>query len=58
MNVKKAVYYPYIGLWYTLTSRLTVGTNLYKREWDVAVILDTCRVDALRELKKRVRVHL
>jgi len=55
MNVKKAVYYPYIGLWYTLTSRLTVGTNLYKREWDVAVILDTCRVDALRELKSEYK---
>lgn len=51
MNLKKAVYYPYIGLWYTLTSRRPVGMNLYEREWDVAVILDTCRVDALQELK-------
>jgi hypothetical protein len=51
MNLKKRLYYPYIGLWYSVTSHLPVGTNIYALDWDVAIILDTCRVDALRELK-------
>jgi hypothetical protein len=51
MNLKKGVYYPYIGLWYSLTSRCPIGTNIYENEWDVAIILDTCRVDALKEVQ-------
>jgi len=30
------------------TSRFPIGTHVLDREWDVLVILDTCRVDALR----------
>ena len=51
MNIKKKVYYPYVGIWYSLTSRYPIGTNIYSKEWDVAVILDTCRVDALRRVQ-------
>lgn len=32
----------------TLTSRRALGTNVFNREWDLLVILDTCRVDALK----------
>jgi hypothetical protein len=31
-----------------LNGRYMVGTNVFDREWDVLIILDTCRVDALR----------
>lgn len=31
-----------------LEDRLSVGTNVFTREWDLLVILDTARVDALR----------
>ena len=31
-----------------LTSRITWGTNIFERDWDVCIILDTCRVDALK----------
>lgn len=34
----------------SLLSRFPVGTNVYERDWDALVILDTCRVDALREV--------
>lgn len=34
----------------TLTNRYPVGTNIYEKEWDALVILDACRVDALREV--------
>ena len=32
------------------TSRYPIGRNVYEREWDLLVVLDTCRVDALREV--------
>lgn len=51
MNIKKAIYYPYIGLWYSIVSRHPIGMNIYERDWDVAIILDACRVDALKELQ-------
>lgn len=32
------------------SSRLNLGTNVFERDWDVLIILDTCRVDALQEI--------
>jgi hypothetical protein len=32
----------------TLTSRISLGTNVLEQNWDVCIILDTCRVDALK----------
>lgn len=29
----------------------TIGTNVFDREWDLLIVLDTARVDALREVK-------
>ena len=40
----------YIALWASLTSRYPVGTNVFERDWDALIILDTCRVDALKEV--------
>ena len=34
----------------TVTSRFPIGTNVFEREWDALLILDTCRVDAMREV--------
>lgn len=34
----------------SLFSRRPPGTNVYEREWDLLILLDTCRVDALREV--------
>jgi hypothetical protein len=31
-----------------LTSRYPLGTNVYDSEWDLLIVLDACRVDALR----------
>jgi hypothetical protein len=33
-----------------LNAKKTIGTNVFDRDWDLLVILDTCRVDALREV--------
>jgi hypothetical protein len=59
-NIKKAANNPTrivdeVILYYLLRSPLTavnsqctIGTNIFDKEWDVAIILDTCRVDALK----------
>jgi hypothetical protein len=46
----KGAYYTYVGAAMTYLSRYPPGTNVYEREWDALLILDTCRVDALREV--------
>lgn len=33
-----------------VTSRYPVGTHVLDRDWDLLVILDTCRVDAMRQV--------
>ncbi|NLV03628.1 alkaline phosphatase family protein [Haloferax volcanii] len=47
---RKAFRY-YVGAWTTVTSRVPIGTNIFEREWDTLIVLDTCRVDALKEVK-------
>lgn len=41
-------YLAYLNAWFTVTSRYPIGTNVYNLDWDVLILLDTCRVDALR----------
>lgn len=38
----------YNGLFFSVTSRYPLGTNVFEREWDLLIVLDACRVDALR----------
>ncbi len=45
-----AVFTLYLGLWYTVTSRWPVGTNVYDTQWDLLIVLDGCRVDALESV--------
>lgn len=33
-----------------LNTKATIGTNVFSREWDVLILLDTCRVDALQKV--------
>lgn len=47
-GVVESVYYLYAGLVLSVTSHVDVGTNVFDRDWDLLVILDACRVDALR----------
>lgn len=48
--VIRKLYYFYVGLLMSYTSRRELGTNVYDRDWDVLILLDTCRVDALRSV--------
>lgn len=36
------------GPYFTLTTRYPIGTNIYERDWDLLIVLDACRADALR----------
>jgi hypothetical protein len=36
------------GPYLSLTTRYPLGTNIYERDWDLLIVLDACRVDALR----------
>lgn len=47
-SAARRAYDAYLGAWYTVTSRHPLGTNVLDRDWDVLVVLDACRVDALR----------
>lgn len=44
------VYTCYLIVWFAVTSRMPLGRNVYDRDWDLLVVLDACRVDALREV--------
>jgi len=37
-------------IWNTVSTRTSFGRNIFQREWDLLVVLDTCRVDALRQV--------
>ena len=40
------------GIELTLFSRYSVGTNIFELDWDIAIILDTCRIDVLQQIKE------
>lgn len=35
----------------TINGFHTIGTNVFDEDWDILILLDTCRVDALREVE-------
>lgn len=43
----------YFGAAMSLFSRYPIGTNVLDQEWDALILLDTCRVDALKEVAWR-----
>lgn len=40
----------YNGFFFSLSSRYPLGTNVLDRDWDLLVVLDACRVDAMRQV--------
>lgn len=46
-GLQLGAYYLFVGLWLTLSTRLRFGTPAYERDWDLLVVLDSCRTDAL-----------
>ena len=46
----QSIYYAYVGALLSVATRYPLGTNVYERDWDLLVVLDACRVDAMREV--------
>lgn len=44
------MFYAYAGIYLTVSSRCEFGTNVFDEEWDALIVLDACRIDAVREL--------
>lgn len=40
----------YVFIWRLITSYFPYGTNIYDREWELVVVLDSCRIDALQQV--------
>ncbi|MFC5278677.1 hypothetical protein ACFPM1_07900 [Halorubrum rubrum] len=49
-RIARPLYYAYVGALLSVTKRYRWGTNVFDRDWDLLVVLDACRVDALREV--------
>lgn len=43
-------YYVGAGVLLSITSRRPFGTNIFDRDWDMLIILDACRTDALQQV--------
>jgi hypothetical protein len=51
LGLQLGAYYLFVGLWLTLSTRIRFGMPVYERDWDLLVVLDTCRYDALSEME-------
>lgn len=49
-DIARALRGAFNGPYYTVTTRYPIGTNIYERDWDLLLVLDACRVDALRSV--------
>jgi len=52
-EVKQEFHTAYMILPYLLSSHLNFGKNIYDMNWDLLIILDACRFDALREVSDK-----
>lgn len=46
----QSAYYAYSGALLSVATRYPLGTNVFERDWDLLIVLDACRVDALHEV--------
>lgn len=49
-GIPRSLYYAYVGSLLSISSRYPIGTNVFEHDWDVLVVLDCCRVDAIQEV--------
>jgi len=50
MGIPRSAYYAYVSFLLTISKRKPWGINIFQRDWDLLVVLDACRVDAMREV--------
>lgn len=47
----RPVYFAYVGSLLTAANRISIGTNIYERDWDLLIVLDACRLDAIEKVQ-------
>ncbi|WP_137288557.1 alkaline phosphatase family protein [Natronorubrum halophilum] len=50
VRLLRPLYNLYVGVFLTSSHRYPYGTPIFEKEWDALIVLDACRVDALREV--------
>lgn len=50
-RILREAYATYVFIWLMATSRKSIGMNVFEQNWDILVLLDTCRTDALKEVE-------
>jgi hypothetical protein len=48
LRLLRGLHDAYAWSWSAFSNRFPLGTNVYDRDWDLLILLDCCRVDALR----------
>ncbi|MDB2252224.1 hypothetical protein PM033_10605 [Halorubrum ezzemoulense] len=48
--VLQGLWTTYLGAWLTVSTRYDPADNIFDKDWDALIILDACRVDALKEV--------
>jgi hypothetical protein len=49
-GLPRSLYYVYVSSLLSASKYKVWGTNIFERDWDLLIILDACRVDAIREV--------
>lgn len=49
INLKSRLAPVYVATWRMVTSYVEYGVNVFDHDWDVLIILDACRTDALQK---------
>jgi hypothetical protein len=50
MLVLKILFYTFVGIFLHISKFYQIGSNIFREEWDVLIILDACRYDAMCEV--------
>lgn len=58
MSLHKSAFYAAGAAWATATKHRPVGRNIYSADWDICIVLDSCRLDMLRDAIRKRPVDL
>jgi len=50
-NIARSALATYVYFWIILTSHISYGKPVFEDDWDLLIVLDACRVDALKQVQ-------
>jgi hypothetical protein len=54
-RIKQGIMDSWVAGWSIFQSHFRLGTNVFESDWDLLIVLDACRVDALRAVAEKYR---